>query len=423
MPKCSKCGRDTAGHQKPWGDKCTLTPLPSHVPLSTSESPAPGSSGEEPPRQNPEDITPQVTTEDHNDSNSFHSGESDLEDQELDLQIKEMQLREDILKEEVKAAERKAAREQKKKALQERAQVVEALKKRLEAAKSLAEATKSSSTSNIPDAVNIPPSSLNGQPPVVTLPAPRSDMLASHVTGARPKEQPGGTLQDYLDIRPRSNSIALPVTKPEDIIRANVAAASMAGVSSPNIATPSVAEATPHQGKLPEHYVLRPGIEKVDLSEIDFPEFCNGYSRMLKSMLDDPAELSARLDYFDTITQLADQHEWEDVSVFHQVACQEVKLNHEKWSNSFESLIRYKLKNAPPRNKRKVKSGKEKRHRVDGGTPDEICNNFNNKEQGCTYPGCNRTHACLYCYRKDGSINKGHRALDCVHRQKPKKQE
>ena len=206
---------------------------------------------------------------------------------------------------------------------------------------------------------------------------------------------------------------------PDDVIRGNDEAAAMAGLGSFSATRPNT-----DIGKLPEHYILRPGIEKVDLNDVDFPEFCNAYCRMLQTMTGNVAVYQERLAYFALLTELADQHEWEDVRIFHQVATQQVNLKRERWGSSFTSLIRYKLGKAParerggPKQKRDVKKFDESTN-----NPTVICNNHNTKEAGCTYPRCNRNHACIHCFRRDGSINKGHRGLECSHRPKSKNQQ
>ena len=405
MGNCKKCGAPIAGHRKPWGDLCTQEPIPGFQPQSPSSV---------------DDSSKQPTTEDN--PGTSEEGEKEKDQETLDKELQDVLEQERQLRLEVEQAERLAKQEETKSDIRQKSLAVQALQQRLAAAKlAYHDAQKSASAPDLREVA----------PPLVPksshyIPAPAADGATPHGSSQVPTQpalRKGASLQDipgdtYI-LRNSANSIAFPLhtyTTPDDILRSNDEAAAMAGLGAYSSARPKS-----DVGKLPEHYILRPGVDKVDINDIDFPEFCNAYCRMLQTMTGDVSVYQERLSYFTLLTELADQHEWEDVRVFHQVATQQVNLKRERWGNSFASLIRYKLSKAPLRERGGHKLNKDgKKYEESTNNPGVICNNHNTKEAGCTYPRCNRTHACIHCYHRDGSHNKGHRGLECSHRPKPK---
>lgn len=432
-PKCKKCGNLMEGHPQPKGDACTLPRVPGFQPTSPppdeesyrvadhiQQSPPAGTSN---------------GTEKGGDGDKDKEGESSG----LDKLIQEASQEEARLQSALKDLTIQALTAEKERLLEEKSRAVLSLQKQLDEAKARIAAAKSPLPS-----VETPPSASHQSTPAVPAHSTRPGdthlsylRTASLAYGSAPDLHAasttpvasGATLQSWgtsADLKTRASSTSnIPSQdynlKPEDVIRANDQASAMAGLGSAKKASTYKDNA----GKLPEQFLLKPGIAKVDIHDVTFPEFCNGYARMIKSMVNDPLNLLKRINYFIELTSLAMKYEWEDVIDFHEVACQEVEFERADWHSDLNyvketTVERATKKGESSQNKAKGKKSKNVSQLPEKDVSNEVCNNYNFKDVGCTFPRCKRKHVCFHCWNRDGSENKGHTANACSH--KPKTQ-
>lgn len=437
-----------AGHPAPKGDDCNQAPLPGYPKTDNPKSPSPPDVNMEKNK----DGTPHPSTSEASGSDKYGTPEGETEtntdksgsdDQGVDKKIAAAEARKKELQETFKKLQEEAIMAEKQQVLVERNQEVEELENqiqemqlRLQVAKQSANptnvppVTRSASVSSIPMVSrNATPANLNGSNQVFSsVGAHHLDSFA-YLHGSTPNlaassaaSYSGATLMAPLTEKGRSSSINLPcndyqATSPYDIIRSSSAASAVAGLG----AVPKQ-RASNNDGKLPEHFVFRPGANKVDVTDIEFEEFCHGYGRMLQTMIGDVEAITRRLAYFVLITELAARHDWEDVREFHQIASLEVTYwSRRPWDDPFTDLHRFKFASS-----KSVGGAKKEKPKNKGGSSIQrdqsntvvICRNHNFKDNGCTFVGCEREHACFYCWRKNGSLNDGHKGKDCVNKPK-----
>ena len=452
-PRCRKCGNFMKGHPNPKGDDCNQTPLAGY-PKSDPKSPSPL----EVTQENTGSGHPSTSEASGSGKDGAPGGNGEnasdtaaAQAQAVDDAIAVADARKKELQEKVKKLQQEAIMAEKQQTLVERNQEVAELENqilemqlRLQVAKQSANLpsnppavlplTRSASVSSIPSVpAKVTPAELNGSHQVLTGGHASQSSIIHHgstpnLAAASASSLTGATLMAPLAETGRSSSVNLPCNdqpalNPYDIIRSNSAASAVAGLGAvPKQNVPS------NDGKLPEHYVFRPGTTKVDVSDISFEEFCHGYGRMLQTMIGDTQATTRRLAYFVLITELAARHDWADVRDFHQMASLEVCYwSRRAWDDPFTDLHRYKFASS-----RSVGGASKENSKNKGGsnvaksqsqgqgqsTPLVVCKNHNFKEQGCTFVGCNRKHVCFHCWRKNGSLNDGHKGKDCIHKPK-----
>ena len=390
MGNCRKCGRPMAGHPPLKGDKCTLTPLESHVPVSSPSVNVPASTA------------PTTSSTNSTLTTAVASGSNGSQQSEKDLDAEQAKLQAELDKLEQQAAEAKR--------LREKAENVQAMKTKMaELARQIQEEqqamqiaasplTRSASLPSVPAAEDPPPVALQPAPSLQSLSGilPAQAGLPAIATSGIPLQQ----APDPINVIQAQMAGARPKMSPAAVISASPYAQAAVGLSPNPVQNQAKAgSANQNRGKLPENFVyLRSG--KATIENINLPNFFHGYCRMLESMLDDPDSVRQRIVFLKRIASLAVNHQWDAVKHVYTAACKEVEDDEREWDQPLNEITDHLLNQSTL-----LAAARPVKHAI--GKSTEVCLNHNNKEEGCKRAVCKFLHVCLVCSKSD------HRAYNC----------